>query len=65
MLGVLGVRPFDVQVASAKDCAIVAPVLVNAMAGLVLGNGEPVAGAPGFTGLVKPARPCEVLFAVV
>ena len=29
------------------------------------GNGWPVVGAPGFTGVVNPARPCEVMLAVV
>src|SRR5215475_9605853 len=44
---------------------MVAPWLVNAIAGFVFGKGDPVAGAPGLTGLVNPARPCEVLLAVV
>ncbi len=61
----LGVRPFAVQVLSARVCAMVSPALVNAIAGLVFGNGEPVVGAPGLTGLVKPARPCEVLLTVL
>src|ERR1700753_1831107 len=59
-----GVCPW-VHVVKASVCAMVAPTLVSAIAGLVFGNGEPVAGAPGFTGLVRPARPCEVLLAVV
>ena len=57
MAAPLGVVPLAVQVVSANVCAMVAPALVKAMAGLVLGNGEPVVGAPGLTGLVRPARP--------
>src|SRR5271163_2223190 len=59
----LGVLPFA-QVSRDRVCAMVSPALAN-NAGLVLGKGWPVVGAPGFTGLVNPARPCEVMLAVV
>src|SRR5258708_15065936 len=65
MAAPFGVLPSELQVFSARVCAIVAPAFVRAKDGLVFGNGEPVAGAPGFTGFVKPARPCEVILAVV
>src|SRR5271154_6397839 len=56
--------PFALQVRRARVCAMVSPALVNS-AGLVFGNGCPVVGAPGLTGLVKPARPCEVILTVL
>src|SRR5271163_784793 len=59
----LGVLPFA-QVSRDRVCAMVSPALAN-NAGLVLGNGWPVVGAPGFTGLVNPLRPCEVMLTVV
>src|SRR5258708_19943508 len=65
MAAPFGVLPSELQVFSARVCAIVAPAFVRAKDGLVFGNGEPVAGAPGFTGFVKPARPCEVILPVV
>ena len=56
--------PFAVQVSRARVCAMVSPALANSV-GLVFGNGCPVVGAPGFTGLVNPARPCEVILTVL